>query len=95
MTQGENLSSKVVGKVTKLVSMYQQEQEKNNNLQQMVNRRDEEIDVLKSDILALKEEVKALKLGEAIKGSEGTAEASQKINALVREIDKCIALLNQ
>lgn len=95
MTQGENLSSKVVGKVTKLVSLYQREQEKNNNLQQMVNRSEEEINVLKSEILALKEEVKALKLGEAIKVSEGTSEASQKINALVREIDKCIALLNQ
>ena len=42
-----------------------------------------------------KEEYKLLKVAKTIEGSnENTRETKLKINALVREIDKCITLLN-
>ncbi|MBA6155315.1 hypothetical protein H3Z83_02075 [Tenacibaculum sp. S7007] len=41
------------------------------------------------------EEFKLLKIAKTIEGSsENTRETKLKINTLVREIDKCIALLN-
>ncbi|CAM1346760.1 hypothetical protein [Tenacibaculum insulae] len=41
------------------------------------------------------EEYKLLKIAKTIEGSnENTRETKLKINTLVREIDKCIALLN-
>ena len=40
------------------------------------------------------EEIKTLKVAAAISTGEGSSEAKNRISQLVREIDKCIALLN-
>ena len=46
-------------------------------------------------ILELKEENKVLKLAAAIKGNEETvSDSKRKISQMVREIDRCIAKLN-
>ncbi|GAB5556282.1 MAG: hypothetical protein SchgKO_04950 [Schleiferiaceae bacterium] len=95
MTQGENLSSKVVGKVSQLVKQYQELAQVVEQQKAELNQRDREIQTLHGQVEGLKEEIKALQVGDAIKASSGSNEAAQKINALVREIDKCIALLNQ
>ena len=47
-------------------------------------------------VLELKEKNKILKLSVSLQGEEqDTQAARQRINELVREIDKCIALLNK
>lgn len=43
----------------------------------------------------LKEEIQKVKLAKSLESKEGSAEAKMKINELVREIDRCIGLLNQ
>ena len=43
----------------------------------------------------LKEEIPKIKLAKSLESKEGSNEAKMKINELVREIDKCIGLLNQ
>ncbi len=48
----------------------------------------------KQKILQLEEKIKILKLAKTLEKKEGTVEAKLKINELVREIDKCIGLLN-
>jgi len=95
MTQGENLSSKVFGKVSQLVKQYHALTLEVEEQKTEISERNQQIETLNGQVLELKEEVKALQLGDAIKVSTGSPEAAQKINALVREIDKCIALLNQ
>ncbi len=46
-------------------------------------------------ILELKEENKVLKLAAAIKGNEETvSDSKRKISQMMREIDRCIAKLN-
>jgi hypothetical protein len=40
------------------------------------------------------ERVNLIKLAKSLETKEGTVEAKLKINELVREIDKCIGLLN-
>ena len=48
------------------------------------------------DLSQIKEKYDLLKFAKTIDGSiENSRETKQKINALVREIDKCIVLLNQ
>jgi len=42
----------------------------------------------------LEEKIKILKLAKTLENKEGNTEAKLKINELVREIDKCIGLLN-
>lgn len=47
------------------------------------------------EITRLKEENKVLKMASAIKGDEEkVTESKRRISELVREIDKCLALLN-
>ena len=47
-----------------------------------------------AEIIKLTEQYKILKLSKTIETKEGAVEAKAKINELVREIDKCIGLLN-
>ena len=69
-----------------------------------------EIKLLKNKVLDLKSEIKLLEVGNLelirkneqlkiathlLSGVDENREAKQKINRLVREIDKCIALLNK
>ena len=57
----------------------------------------EEITYLKNKISDLNENVKMLKLASQIDGNEvgSTKDVKLMINEMVREIDKCIALLNK
>ncbi|MCP4553126.1 MAG: hypothetical protein GY834_14055 [Bacteroidetes bacterium] len=43
----------------------------------------------------LKDQIQKVKLAKSIKLEDGQVDAKLKINELVREIDKCIGLLNQ
>ena len=47
-----------------------------------------------AEIIKLTEQYKILKLSKTLETKEGAVEAKAKINELVREIDKCIGLLN-
>lgn len=47
-----------------------------------------------AQIAELEEENQHLKIAKSLNGTGEPAEAKQKINELVREIDRCIALLN-
>ena len=48
----------------------------------------------KQKIKQLEENIKILKLAKTLENKEGNVDAKLKINELVREIDKCIGLLN-
>ena len=56
----------------------------------------EEINTLEQDKLELSRKNEQLKIAtQMLSGDNSNREAKQKINFLVREIDKCIALLNR
>ncbi|WP_299160621.1 hypothetical protein [uncultured Tenacibaculum sp.] len=82
-------------KLKKILSNYEFLKEENqvllqNNakLQVLLQEKEQQLEVRK-------EEYKLLKVAKTIEGSnENTRETKLKINALVREIDKCITLLN-
>ena len=58
---------------------------------------DEEKSNLQNEINQLQEQVKLLKLAKQLEGDsvQDTKEVKLKINEMVREIDKCIALMNK
>ncbi|HKJ80014.1 MAG TPA: hypothetical protein VKA10_10785 [Prolixibacteraceae bacterium] len=55
-----------------------------------------ELDRLKQEKIILSQEQEKLKIANRIlSGNDGDKQAKQRINKIVREIDKCIALLNK
>lgn len=82
-------------KVERLIKLYISSQEKNQRQQDRANELSAQIEDLKSENRALNEELKTVKVANAISGgNDGSYQAKMRINQLVREIDKCIALLN-
>jgi chromosome segregation ATPase len=71
--------------------------QENTNLNQEISKCKTEINTLKSNISQLNEQVKMLKLASQIDGNKvgSTKDVKLMINEMVREIDKCIALLNK
>ncbi|MDG1440198.1 MAG: hypothetical protein P8Q16_05510 [Flavobacteriales bacterium] len=71
--------------------------QENNRLNQEILNSGDEVKNLKSNILDLNEQVKLLKLASQIEGKEigSNKDVKLMINEMVREIDKCIALLNK
>tara|TARA_B100000768_G_scaffold170567_1_gene177079 strand:+ start:2258 stop:2551 length:294 start_codon:yes stop_codon:yes gene_type:complete len=71
--------------------------QENNKLNEEVLSASEEITNLKTKISDLNENVKMLKLASQIDGNEvgSTKDVKLMINEMVREIDKCLVLLNK
>ena len=71
--------------------------QENSKLNEDILSAGEEITHLKTKISDLNENVKMLKLASQIDGNEvgSTKDVKLMINEMVREIDKCIALLNK
>lgn len=74
------------------------------SLKDQLNESEAEVDALKqqlqnkeSELALMRERVELIESAEALVGGNesGRREARLKINELVREIDKCIALLNK
>jgi predicted nuclease with TOPRIM domain len=71
--------------------------QENNKLNEDILSAGEEITEIKTKISELNENIKMLKLASQIDGNEvgSTKDVKLMINEMVREIDKCIALLNK
>lgn len=85
-------------KLELLLSNYQQIKEELNTSSQKVDELSKKLEVQNETIQQLNEKNKVLKLSSSIQGDGDQGDnkaAKQKINELVREIDKCIALLNK
>lgn len=81
-------------KVEKLIKLYIASLEKNKSLENQLSELAQQVNDLKSESRTLNDELKNQKVASAISGGEGSYQAKLRINQLVREIDKCIALLN-
>lgn len=89
LTHLQTKVEKIVHLYNKLEEEHFQLKEKNTQLTIIVAEQEKKIDQL--------EEInKNLKLARALSGkNENASDAKSKINELVREIDKCMALLNE
>ena len=81
-------------KVERLIKLYISSLDKNREKDSEIKELRGRIEQMKSENMKLHEEIKTLKVATAISTGEGSSYAKKRISQLVREIDKCIALLN-
>jgi phage shock protein A len=83
-------------RVEKLISVHSNLQSEIKHLENENLSLKEENGKLKSSVKELEEKIKILKIAGVLSGSEeNNSQAKNRINELVREIDRCIALLNR
>ena len=77
-----------------LILKFQQQKEENEQLLNDLVAKDNELQALKKNFNELEADYKNLKMTKMLElGDKDVALAKQRINHLVREVDKCIALL--
>ena len=80
--------------IVKLIAAYEAEKSERERLSKELEAASIQNENYKKQILELERQIDNLKLAEAFKaGSEGSPEARKKINSLMKEIDRCITLL--
>lgn len=82
-------------KIDKLIERYTSSLEQNKSLQDKSEELQHELEEVRKENKELKDKIKTARVAQAISGGNGSYEAKLRINQLVREIDKCIALLNK
>ena len=83
-------------KLEKLVSKHEDVKITNVRLTDQIIQLRKQLDTQQESFQELKDKNKILRLSASLHGEEqDTQAARKKINELVREIDKCIALLNK
>jgi len=82
-------------KVYKIISLYNQSIEKNYNLEQKNKKLIIELNNKKQEIKELQEKYTLLKVAKTVSVNvKDVNDTKNKINRIIREVDKCMALLN-
>lgn len=81
-------------KVEKLIKLYISSLERNRGLEERLAELEGELERAQKEKQMINEQLKTARVAEAISSGNGSAEARTRVSQLVREIDKCIALLN-
>ncbi len=83
------------GHIEKIISSYESAVYENNILKEKLAASQAELETSKRTVKELTDKLELLQLTNAFKGSsQDIKEAKQRIAKLIREIDKCISLLN-
>lgn len=87
----------IEGKVNKIISLYKSVSDKNELLLSEKSHMKKLISEKDKEIKKLEEKIKLLRITKSVNSeeSENIKESRKKINEYVREIDKCVALLNK
>ena len=81
-------------KIQRLIAAYETERMKREKLQAELEKLVEENEAYKRQITELEKQIDTLKLAEVFKADgEKSPEAKRKINQLIKEIDRCISLM--
>ena len=81
-------------KIQQLIAAYEAERMERIRLQSELNQAMDRNETYRKQITELERQIDNLKLAEAFKADgAGSPEAKKNINSLIKEIDKCIALL--
>jgi uncharacterized phage infection (PIP) family protein YhgE len=83
-------------RIRQVVELYQKERTENEQLKKKSNELEERLKLDDNRLIDLDERYNKLKISKAlIASSNDVHDAKLKVNRMVREIDKCIALLNR
>ncbi len=82
-------------RVRQLILAYKELEGTNTKLQDLLRQKDEEITALNRKKAQMQADYDLLKAAKVVQiSSQDAKEARARINRLIREVDKCIALLN-
>jgi hypothetical protein len=81
-------------KIKKIVDLQNQILNENKKIKQEIHDKKNIIEDQKVIIKNLEEKIKVLRIAKTLEAGKDNNQAKLKINEIVREIDKCIALLN-
>ena len=91
-----DLIVKLEEKIDRLVERYRTEKRESNMLRGEISRLTQQLEQASVSHTELEEQFNKLKMAKAIEASSEDVHATKlRINQIVREIDKCIALLNR
>ena len=79
--------------IAKLLALYEAEKKRANEISDKLNEVQELNLRYKEQIAELTGKIDTMKLSEAFAATEGNSAARQRIDKLIREIDRCIKLL--
>jgi predicted nucleic acid-binding Zn-ribbon protein len=80
--------------IVKLIAAYETEKSERERLAKELQESQDQNETYRKQILELERQIDNLKLSEAFKGTAGNgSEAKKKVDALLREIDRCIKLI--
>ena len=93
----EDLILTLKNKIKTIIDLYENQKNISKELENNNRELKEKLILLENKVSDVEEKYENLKLARAIVSpdEEGTHEARIKVNRIVREIDKCIALLNR
>ena len=95
MTATKTLLVDLKNNLSLLISKQEQLVGDRTKLEEHIEKLQEQLSASNERITGLEEQNRQLRLAKAVSGgNENPGEAKDKINELVREIDKCLALLN-
>jgi len=80
----------------RLIARYESAMQERDSLREQLNKSETANEAYRKQIAELERQVDNLKLAEAfLSPCDGDSEAKQKIERLIKEIDKCISLLEK
>lgn len=95
MEQAKDLVSRINEQVLELLGRHQSLRRERTDLQTRNAELQETIEKLNTEIDQLKEQIVKLKISKSLTDKEDSKEVKAKVDELLREIDKCVGLLNQ
>ncbi len=95
MSTLDGVFDKISSSISALITKNRQLGQNNNRLKEDIYRLHEERARLNNKIASLQERIKVLELSRGLSDVYGgSREATKRVNKILREIDKCIALVN-
>ena len=88
------MTDKLKQRIQLLISAYETERQERKRLEEALKVSETQNETYVKQITELERQIDNLKLAEAFKGGATTSpEAKKKINGLLKEIDRCISLM--
>lgn len=81
--------------IEQLIARYEAEKAENTRLRQELHTCEETGAALRKQIKELESEIETRKLTEAFSGGAATEDVRDKVDKLIKEIDKCISYLEE
>lgn len=79
--------------ITKLIALYESEKQRSDELAERLAQSEKAVSSYKEQIIDLTRQIDNLRLSNAFCPSGPTEEAKARLDSLIREIDRCIKLM--